>query len=485
MTQLALSNIVNVSVGQAPAGLGEFNVNNLILFTDDVPNPVPSAGYGIFSTPEDVAQVYGSDSQTAAMANEIFAQSPNILAGGGQLIVAPLTLDLGAVIAVQKITFDGTPASGAWTITYNGTETTGSLTSSESSAQLQTALQLLAGLGSVTVTGSFAAGFVITFTGVSGPIPNVTVTSTLEDADSNPVDATVVTTTAGRAAGSTETLLPAIERLQPLISFCGIIKTDSYVTNELMDAAAYVQTQNMILFAQSASSSAATATTGIFWQIMDAALSQTRCLLYLQSDYTAASLMAAAYAGRALSTDFEGSNTTQDMQLKTLIGILADTGMTQTIYNACQIAGVDVYPSVQGVAKVLTSGANRFYDQVYNQMWFTTDIQISVFNAMAETPTKIPQTEQGMTTLKAAAQNVCEQAKSNLYCAPGSWTGGTFGNQQDFLRNINDVGYYIYSAPIVLQSQVDRAARKAPLMQIALKEAGAVDSAQILVNINA
>lgn len=377
MSLLPLSLIVNVSVGQAPAGIGQFNVNNLLLLSGDTPSLSPSGGFTIYLTPEQVATDYGSTSQTALMANEIFAQSPNLLAGRGQLIIAPLT-----------------------------------------------------------------------------------------------------------SAGA-ELALAAIQRLQPLVSFCGILKTNSYVANELHDAAVYVQTQNMILFAQSATASDATVTTGLFWQIMNAGLTQTRCLMYLDSDYAHASLMAAAYAGRALSTDFSGSNTTQDMQLKSLAGINADSGMTLTIYNACQVAGVDVYPSVQGVAKVLTSGKNRFFDQVYNQMWFTTNLQTTVFNAMATTPTKVPQTEQGMTLLKSAAQQVCEQAKANLYVAPGSWSGGTFGNQQDFIRNITDVGYYVYTTPISKQSQSDRAARIAPLMQIAIKEAGAVDSASILVNITA
>jgi len=376
MAELALSNIVDVSVAQAPTGIGPFNVNNLLLLTDETPDPVPGVGYAVYLTPEDVAADFGSGSVTAKMANAIFAQSPNILAGGGYLVIAQFL-----------------PA---------------------------------------------------------------------------------------------EKLIDGIQRIQPLISFCGVIKSNAYSVDgtELSDAANYVQTQDMILFVQSDDSDFVQPD-GQFDLIRQAANYKTRCLLYMNDDYEAATLMAAAYAGRALSTNFAGSNTTQNMQLKTLTTIVADGNMTQTIYEAAQSAGADVYASFAGVAKVGTSGANRFFDQVHNQTWFTTSLKTEIFNALATVDNKVPQTEQGMSTLKGAAQGVCEQAKTNLYCAPGSWSGGTFGNQQDFLRNITDIGYYIYSSPIAKQSQSDRALRKAPLMQIALKEAGGINSSSVLVNINA
>jgi hypothetical protein len=53
------------------------------------------------------------------------------------------------------------------------------------------------------------------------------------------------------------------------------------------------------------------------------------------------------------------------------------------------------------------------------------------------------------------------------------------------LRNIEEVGYYIYSLPVNQQAQTEREERKAPLIQIALKEAGAIHSSNVLVYINA
>ncbi|MCT9017190.1 DUF3383 domain-containing protein, partial [Cupriavidus gilardii] len=45
-------------------------------------------------------------------------------------------------------------------------------------------------------------------------------------------------------------------------------------------------------------------------------------------------------------------------------------------------------------------------------------------------------------------------------------------------------GYYVYAPPIALQSQADREARKSVSFQVAAKEAGAIHTVDILVNVN-
>jgi hypothetical protein len=43
------------------------------------------------------------------------------------------------------------------------------------------------------------------------------------------------------------------------------------------------------------------------------------------------------------------------------------------------------------------------------------------------------------------------------------------------------LGYYVYAPSMLLQAQGDRAARKAPLITIAAKTAGAIHMASVLV----
>lgn len=247
--------------------------------------------------------------------------------------------------------------------------------------------------------------------------------------------------------------------------------------------ATYIQSIDKVLFVAS-SVKGDYAPGGMFDLVRSGSETHTRCIFY--SDGTAIDTItaAAAYAGRALSTDFTGSLTAQTMHLKALAGVVPDTTVDQTELTAIGTAGVDCYVNL-GVSALFTSGKNKFFDQIYNSFWLKFALQTAGFNFLRGTNTKIPQTESGMHGLKGAYQNICAQAITNGYGAPGSWTSpDTFGNPADLIRNIKDVGYYIYSQPISQQSAADRTDRKAPLVQIALKEAGALHSSNVIVSVN-
>ena len=265
--------------------------------------------------------------------------------------------------------------------------------------------------------------------------------------------------------------------------FSGIITTiavsgSSAMYNLATDVQAY---QNKILFLSSGSS--ADITTG-FTGIMSASLTNTRCLYYAGSA-ASARLFAAAYASRLLGTNLEASNTAITMQFKNLIGITADETITSTILSQCDTAGVDTYVDIAGVPMVYSSGGNKYADQVYNLVWLVNDLKVALFNALYTVNNKIPQTEDGINLLKGAMKKILAQGVNNGYLAPGTWTSATtFGNQDDFISNILQYGYYVYSVPVSQQSTADRNARKAPVIQIAAKEAGAVHSSSVLVYIN-
>lgn len=281
-----------------------------------------------------------------------------------------------------------------------------------------------------------------------------------------------------------ETLDDAITRTVDLVQYFGLMSTQVETSGHTTDAAAVVQALNKVaFFAQR--NSATIDSGGILDLLTTGGFTQSRGLYYGGATDLSALQMQAAYAGRALSVNFSGSNTTSTMHLKDLTGIQPDPSMTQTLLDKAQDAGADVYASFQGVAKVYTSGANSFFDQVYNLQWFVGALQVAGFNFLAQSSTKVPQTESGMDGLKGAYRAVCELAVSNQYSAPGTWNSPTtFGNQADLLQNVAQRGYYIYSTPIAQQLQVDRAARVAPLVQIAIKEAGAIQSSTVIVNVN-
>jgi hypothetical protein len=374
--QLDLSNVVNISVAEAPVGVGEYNTSNLALFTDETPgDSFPDDGFAIYKSPTQVGVDFGTGSKTFQMANAIFSQQPNILANSGYLVV----------IALQP----------------------------------------------------------------------------------------------------SETLAAAITRTVGLVQYFGIINDSILSQTDLLAAAAVIQPLNKI-GAFVSRSSADVETAGKLDLLRSGGFTKSRGIYYGATTDTDALVMLASYAGRALSTNFSGSNTTQTMHLKDLAGVQPDPSMTQTLLTKCKAAGADTYISLQGVAKVFCSGANKFFDQVYNLGWFVGALEIAGFNYLAQSSTKIPQTEDGMDGLKNAYRVVCEQGVTNRYSAPGAWRSSTtFGNQADLIANISQRGYYIYSVPISQQSQADRLARKAPLVQLAVKEAGAIHESDVIVNINA
>ena len=378
--QLDITNVITISLSAAQTGLGEYNVNNLAIFSHETPGDTfGDLGYKIYKAPKEVGTDFGTNSVTYKMALSVFAQTPNILNGDGYLVVIPFT----------------------------------------------------------------------------------------EESD------------------TVESLSAAINRAESLVQFFGILSTKDYDAEEVGAAAAVVQTMNKMLFAVS-NDAADIAAAGSFHDIAEAGYDKTRCLAYLSTTTADAKLMAAAYAGRALSTAFEGSNTTSTMHLKDLVGITTDPTMTQTQLNLCQDCGADAYVNIAGVAKTFTSGVNGYFDQVYNRCWFLGALEVAGFNALAKVSTKVPQTEPGMTILKGAYRLVCERGIRNGYMAPGAWNSADrFGDVEAMLRNIEEVGYYIYSLPVNQQAQTEREARRAPLVQIAIKEAGAIHSSNVMVYINA
>ncbi len=194
-------------------------------------------------------------------------------------------------------------------------------------------------------------------------------------------------------------------------------------------------------------------------------------------------IFAAAFLGRGLSVDFSGVGTAITMHGKQLVTITPDQTIGQTQLELAQTAGIDVFVNIAGIPAVFCSGANQWFDQVYNDDWFAQALQVAGFNFLMPIAFKIPQTEEGMAGLKDAYRAVCQQAVANGVLAPGAWTGAVPAGMPQvlFLSNIANVGFFVFSQPVALQSQSARNERQAPLVQIAAKLAGAIQSSNVLV----
>lgn len=489
MSILPINNVINVTITNTPSGLTEKNVNSLALFTTEPSDSLDL--YGIYVGAAQVAEDFGTNSVTAQMANAIFSQTPNIRSGGGRLVIIPLlnavsatagnfvtanlSANLNDIIAVTsgdlKVTING--------VAYNltGMNFTNCTTWANVAKVLQSYLI-------EAVVSADANGFTITSkkVGSSSTVALATVSGGAGTAmnGSGYFNAAGGAATAGQNS-SGETVLQAIARTQGLVGYTPVITNLALEDAALLAIANGIQSQDFMFLHHVASIQDIA---GVVTQISDAALTRTRPLLYTPS-YAAANLMKAAYAGRAFSVNFTGSFTSQTMNLKQLATITPDLGISQTTYAQADAAGCDVYVSYEGVPSVYSTSGNDFFDNPYSDLALKFALETAGFNFLRQTNTKVPQTEQGMNGLKNAYSQVCERFIRNGVIAPGSWTSSeTFGDPEIFKNNILTRGYYTYSLPIVQQNASEREQRKAPLVQIAIKRAGAIHTSDVIVLVN-
>lgn len=489
MAILPVSNIINVTITDTPSGLTERNVNSLALFTTETPNNLET--YGTYVSASQVAEVYGTGGITAQMANAIFAQTPNILSGRGRLVVVPLqssvsatagyftTADISAnLAALQAVT------NGDLRVTLNGTnvDLTGvNLSSATSLADVATLLQR-------RLTNAVVTSTTTTITVKSkkvGVDADVVLAALPGGSGTNLATSGLLNTAAGAATSganaSGETLQAAVTRVSGSVSFTPIITNLQMQDSVIETLSDFIQARdNIVLLNFSDTNDIA----GIITTITNSTNTKTRCLFY-STDIADANLMKAAYAGRGFSVNFEGSSTAQTMNLKALATITPDSGITQSVYDAALLAGADTYVSFDGVPSVRVSSANRTFNTPYENLALKFAIETAGFNYLRQTSTKVPQTETGMNGLKSGYGQVCVRYVRNGVIAPGTWTSSeTIGDPEICKQNIEDTGFYIYSEPVATQNPSDRALNKAPLVQIAIKRAGAIHSSDVLVIVN-
>jgi hypothetical protein len=287
-----------------------------------------------------------------------------------------------------------------------------------------------------------------------------------------------------------ETTAEAITRLSQQIYTQGILTTRELPSSEAIAASELVESMpNNVLFLTDTSIDTF-AQGGLFNALQNN--DNTRKLLYLTGETpdeikSNARKFAAAFASRGLSVNYAASNSAITMTYKDLTGVPVDTNISETILSQCEQYGADVYCSIEGLPKVISfKQGGLYFDELTNQIWLRTSVQTAVANVLFTTRTKIPQTTQGVNTLVNAVNGILNQGVINGVIAAGEWNSpDTFGVYEDFMRSIRTQGYYTYYVPLAEQSQEDREARKCPLINIAVKQAGAIEHANIIIYVEA
>ncbi len=188
--------------------------------------------------------------------------------------------------------------------------------------------------------------------------------------------------------------------------------------------------------------------------------------------------------GRAFTVNFEANKTAITLKFKQEPGVTAET-LTETQAATLAAKNCNVFVNYANGAAIIQQGTmvnGYFFDEVHGTDWLQDRIQNDCFNLVLQSATKIPQTDEGNHLFVTTIEASCQQGVNNGLLAPGVWNADGFGQLQR--GQTLTKGYYVYAPLVASQSQADREARKSVPFQVAAKLAGAVHSANIIVNVN-
>jgi hypothetical protein len=204
---------------------------------------------------------------------------------------------------------------------------------------------------------------------------------------------------------------------------------------------------------------------------------------YLQYSSSSPYAAIASFAKFAV-VDPTANNSMITLKFKINVGIVAET-LTETQAAAIDSKNANVFVNYQNGNAIIQQGvmcSGQFADTIWGADWLQNNVQTRVWNLLYSNPTKIPQTEAGIHMIQTTVEAGLADAVFNGWCAPGVWNANGFG--QLATGQALPKGYYVFARPLAEQAQSDRAARKAPTMQCAVKLSGAIHSANVQLNVN-
>ncbi|QHW68495.1 DUF3383 family protein [Raoultella ornithinolytica] len=281
-----------------------------------------------------------------------------------------------------------------------------------------------------------------------------------------------------------ETLLQAVNASLQYTNWYGLAIADSadLVEADVISVAAAIEASSLsrILAVTTADVNVLVAgnTDNIGYKLKAAGYGRTFWQYSSSSKYAAVSAF-----GRAFTVNFTGNNTTITLKFKTEPGVTYET-LTTTQAAAIDSINGNVYVYYANDTAIIQQGVmanGDFFDERHGLDWLQNYVQTNLYNLLYTSATKIPQTDAGVTRLMTNVEASLDQAVNNGLVAPGVWNGGPIGQIEsgDTLTK----GYYVYADSVDNQAQSDREARKSPVIQAALKLAGAIHYGDVQINV--
>ena len=475
--------------------------------------------HGASLTGLDFSSVAGYDDVAAVVQNALRGSSVATLDAvevehdGSQFVLTlPLGLDGSATEVTEAFTGDtadelgldtvditaGVDGIGAGSLTWHGSSISVDFTGADSyddvASTLQTALRAVraaarADLRSATVEFDPVGFFRVRlgFDSTSGD--PYAINGFMADDAQEPASALGLDSASGGGivqGQASEPIEDAMDAISGLDDGWYFVTVDSSITTgaDLLSLARWVQTKAHMLALDVVDEGVLTPNESTSLAAQLSALEQQRTFLVWSRtrDNKALSL-----AGRLSSVNFDGEDTLITPKFKSLPRTVSDI-VTTAQKKELDRKWVGYYTRF-GPDAIFAEGwtqAGDWIDVRYWLDWITKAMQSEVYTLLRQHPTRVPQTAEGLASIEAAIERVCEAGRRNGGIAPGR-VSETVANDIRLAINNPDFdgfltrGYLVVVGSIADQLEQVRNARKAPPARVWITGSGAMHSATIIL----
>ena len=468
--------------------------------------------HGASLTGLDFSSVAGYDDVAAVVQNALRGSSVATLDAvevehdGSQFVLTlPLGLDGFATEVTEAFTGDtadelgldtvditaGVDGIGAGSLTWHGSSIPVDFTSADSyddvASTLQTALRAVraaarADLRSATVEFDPVGFFRVRLGFDSASGDPYAINGFMADDAQEPASALGLDSTSGGGivqGQASEPIEDAMDAISGLDDGWYFVTVDSSITTgaDLLSLSRWVQIKAHMLALDVVDEGVLTPNESTSLAAQLSALEQQRTFLVWSRtrDNKALSL-----AGRLSSVNFDGEDTLITPKFKSLPRTVSDI-VTTAQKKELDRKWVGYYTRF-GPDAIFAEGwtqAGDWIDVRYWLDWITKAMQSEVYTLLRQHPTRVPQTAEGLASIEAAIERVCEAGRRNGGIAPGR-VSETVANDIRLASNnpafdgFLPTGYLVAIGSIADQLQIDRDASRSPTIRVWLKGSGAM-----------
>lgn len=259
---------------------------------------------------------------------------------------------------------------------------------------------------------------------------------------------------------------------------CYCASDEALTADEHKAIAAFIETMRAAYFFDDSSDEALTSgETDVFAVIK--AQSLTRSFgLYSKTKFAAAAAM-----GFAMGANNGTANSAYTMAYKSLALVTPDD-LTETQVGYLQGKNANYYTERGGTYNVLEQGVcadGGWFDELIGLDQLANDLQLGCMDLLANTRTKIPYTDAGVAQFILACNEVCADAVTRGFLAPGIWRGADVLSLES--GDTLEAGYLCQAESVADQPEDDKSLRKCPPIYVCVILAGAIHSVVIQVNV--